>query len=52
MELTEVLIGKITNGKLTATDKTNPIWVISTPNDGGKAVNMFPLKKDKQLFDR
>lgn len=37
-----VLHGKITMGKLTATERANPILVSSTPNESGNAVKIFP----------
>ena len=49
-EWMEVLHGKMTNGKLTATDKTKPILTNSTRLDGGKAVKMFPEKSDKFCY--
>ena len=44
IELIDVLHGKITIGKLTATERANPILVSSTPNESGNAVKMFPVK--------
>ena len=42
IELMDVRHGKITIGKLTATDNANPIFVISTPKESGNAVRMLP----------
>ena len=41
-EWSEVLIGNITMGKETATDRTKPILIDSTMSEGAKAVKMLP----------
>lgn len=36
--------GKITSGKLQATERTKPIFIISVPIEGLKLMRMFPVK--------
>ena len=44
-EWMDVLHGKMTNGKLTATERTNPNLTNSTRPEGGRAVKMLPELK-------
>lgn len=39
------LQGNITNGKLNAIDSTNPILIMSLPNEVDKFIKMLPNKK-------
>jgi hypothetical protein len=47
----EVLHGKMTKGKLTATDNTNPNLTNSTRPEGGSAVRMFPVENTDNSYD-
>ena len=44
----DVRHGKMTIGKLTATDNANPIFVISTPKESGNAVSIFPKTNNSE----
>ena len=39
-------------GKLTATDNANPIFVITTPNDSGNDVKIFPESKYGNIYGK
>ena len=38
----DVRQGNMTSGKLTATERTNPSFIVSTTKEGGNDVRMFP----------